>query len=481
MIKYILSLIFFIFILSNNIMAKNVKYKLIIEENSQTINNKTVTNYTVNGTSVAPTIIANMGDNLIIEVVNKTNIKTTIHSHGVLLPNKYDGVGDINSIYIEPDSTVTYEYEVKQTGTYWYHAHGIEEAQGIHGAIVFNDPNAEEIKDDYPLIFTGKINDDIHKVYANLTHKAYNAHADMSMDNIADMNMPATHMQDKQSTHTQHLAENKAIKSKDQKGKMLHYSDVSSDEHYINNNTSIYNIDNISSKKVKLRLINAYSDGYLNFVYSGGDIEVIATDGINIKPIKVKNLTVAMGETYDVLVNASTDNAYELVAFFLGTKDYSKVVIGNKPLITLKSYNYAKYPTSSPYKKIISLKPAFINLHENIPAKRTIKLQLTGNHSKYKWMFTSNKKAINSLDIKAGDKVRIQIANNTMMPHPIHLHGAFFTVKKYNNMIKHTVNIKRMETLTLEFIADEEGKWLLHCHNLFHMLSGMMITINIQK
>ena len=72
------------------------KYKLIIEENSQVINNTTVTNYTVNGTTVAPTIIANMGDYLIIEVVNKTNIKTTLHSHGVLLPNKYDGVGDIN-------------------------------------------------------------------------------------------------------------------------------------------------------------------------------------------------------------------------------------------------------------------------------------------------------------------------------------------------------------------------------------------------
>ena len=298
---------------------------------------------------------------------------------------------------------------------------------------------------------------------------------------MAGMKMPESNAQEVQSNHKQHLDVEKTIKSKDKVSTMLHYSDVAYDEHYINNNPSVYKIDNVSSKKVKLRLINAYPDGYLNFVYSCGDIEIIATDGINIKPIKVKNLKVTMGETYDVLVNASTNNTYELVAFFLGTKHYSKVLIGNQPLITLKSYNYAKYPTSAPYKKIISIKPTFINVQDKRPANKTIKLQLTGNHSNYQWFFTSNKKAINSLDIKAGDKVRIQIANNTMMPHPIHLHGAFFTVKKYNNMIKHTVNINRMETLTLEFTADAEGTWLLHCHNLFHMLSSMMITINIQK
>jgi CopA family copper-resistance protein len=103
--------------------------------------------------------------------------------------------------------------------------------------------------------------------------------------------------------------------------------------------------------------------------------------------------------------------------------------------------------------------------------------ELTGNMNRYVW--TINNKTISEADkilIHKGENVRIIMYNNTMMRHPMHLHGHFFRVLNGQGdyaPLKHTLDIMPMERDTIEFAATESGDWFFHCHILYHMMSGM--------
>jgi hypothetical protein len=105
------------------------------------------------------------------------------------------------------------------------------------------------------------------------------------------------------------------------------------------------------------------------------------------------------------------------------------------------------------------------------------KLVLSGDMSRYVWLI--NNKPINedrTIEIKEGEVVRFILKNETMMHHPMHLHGHFFRVLNKNGSyspLKHTVDVPPHATRTIEFLANEPGEWMLHCHNLYHLKSGM--------
>jgi Multicopper oxidase len=115
----------------------------------------------------------------------------------------------------------------------------------------------------------------------------------------------------------------------------------------------------------------------------------------------------------------------------------------------------------------------------NLPDAPTkiLKFELTGNMSRYVW--TMDNKSVSETDnilIKQGENVRIILYNNSMMRHPMHLHGHFFRVLNGQGdyaPLKHTLDIMPMETDTIEFAATESGNWFFHCHILYHMASGM--------
>ncbi len=460
-----LSYMFNLFFVNINSQGqKEITYNLEVSPVVKTINNNKITQYKINGLDFAPIIKANKDDILIIKVKNNTDISTTIHWHGVLLPNNMDGVANVNMVAIKPHSSFTYKYQVKQVGTYWYHAHGLEESQGIYGGIIFKDKDAKENQEeDNLLIYSGEIDKSPLEIVNSLMPKA------------------TTHSNENQhSHHHMQMQDNKQDNMQSMNMKN-HYSDIIYANYLINGKPDYVEFKNIQHNKIKLRIVNAYVDGYINFVYSGGEIEVIASDGIDVKPKKLKTLRVAMGETYDIILNVPNNKSYELIAFMLGTNKYSRVIVGKGKLIKLTNYDYNNYSQEQPYKYLQSINYEWLNF-DKFSNMQEYKLSLKGNHKDYNWSITQNKKAIDNLNIKAGDKVKITITNHTHMPHPIHLHGYFFkVVNNPNVLIKHTFNLDHMESLQMEFVADENGKWLLHCHNLFHMISGMMITINVEK
>lgn len=293
-----------------------------------------------------------------------------------------------------------------------------------------------------------------------------------------------------------------------------------------------------AGQRVKLRLVNASASSYFNVEFSGGPMTIMATDGIDIEPIKVKRLRMAIAETYDVLVTlppqTKMDMKYELRATSEDGTGYASAWLGEghkmpapdipRPNLYLSGHDMMNMDMANmkdgmdhdmgepemdhaamghdmdsmdmdgmdmggdkdkpviahmtDYKAVRSLVDTSLPV-ENL---RIVNLNLTGNMERYVWSFNNvGLSKADSIKIKKGETVRFVLKNETMMHHPIHLHGHFFRVLNGQGKfspLKHTVNVPPMETVTIEFAANEEKDWFFHCHNLYHMMGGMARVVS---
>ncbi len=134
--KIILILIFTLFI-STTVFSKTVEYDLVIQNNILNFTGEDVVAMTVNGGVPGPALRFNEGDTARINVTNKMDVPTSVHWHGILLPNWEDGVPYLTTPPIKPGTTFTFEFPLKHFGTYWYHSHtGLQEQLGVYGSIV---------------------------------------------------------------------------------------------------------------------------------------------------------------------------------------------------------------------------------------------------------------------------------------------------------------------------------------------------------
>jgi len=266
-------------------------------------------------------------------------------------------------------------------------------------------------------------------------------------------------------------------------------------------------------------VINGSSSTYFWLRYAGGAITVVATDGKEVVPVEVDRLIVGVSETYDVVVTIPSEGSYEFIATSEDRTKSTSLWIGDgvqhqlKPLPKLKYFagmkmmndmmnmdgtmndmgmnmslqqmdmNTVMYPEVVDSNETIkTLNYAMLQSPEpttlpNGPV-REMRFELTGNMNRYVW--TINNKTVSETDkilIKKGENIRIVVYNNSMMRHPMHLHGHFFRVLngqgEYSPM-KTVLDIMPMETDTIEFHASEDrGDWYFHCHILYHMMAGM--------
>jgi len=513
--KNLLVILSFFTIFICNIKAEVVKYQILIEEENRQIDSTSVTYLKLNNGN-PPVISAIMNDDLEITVVNKSLKDMIIHWHGLIVPNNMDGVVDVNMKPIKSGETFVYKFKVKQYGTFWYHAHGFEEAMGVRGAIVFYENKiAKENDRSEVLIFEGDLGKDPIEVFKNLTgknsemkhgemqneemkHEEMN-HGEMQNEEMKHEEMNHSEMQNEEMKHGEMKhgeMQNEEMKHGEMqnggmgKSMMNHFSDVEYVDLLVNNK-NVEVLDKLEDGRVRLRIINAFIDGFLNFKYSGGDMEIVSADGVDVNPIKVDTLSVAMGETYDIVVRLKVGLAYELRAYLLGSKnnDYVSTFVGNGDKVYVNDENDSKNNQKyvSHYLELKSIIPSYLDYYKkNLNVKTKIEFNLKGNHQKYDFIIAdSDGKKIDLMKIKLGDVIRVRIKNKTMMPHPMHLHGFFFKLIEFNgktvDLIKHTINLEHMDYAVIEFVADAEGKWLYHCHNLFHMANGMMMIFEVEK
>jgi len=525
-------------LLTQNIYAqKTVRYDLYVKDTLVNFTGEIKRAIAVNGQIPMPTLTFTEGDTAEIYVHNELNEETSLHWHGLFLPNKEDGVPNLTQMPIEPNTTHKYTFPIIQHGTHWYHSHsGLQEQIGMYGNFVMlkktNDPTFRKGIDDLPTVpiilseWTDYKPENVHRMLHNASDWfAIKKNATQSYGEA----IKEGHFKTK-------------LKNEWKRMLAMDVSDIYYDKILMNGNpsTDIKSIDGKPLKagdKVRLRISNGGASSYFWLTYAGGKITVVANDGNDVEPVEVDRLIIAVSETYDVIITIPAENtSYEFLATTEDRTNSASYYIGNgikqliSPLPRLKYFegmkmmndmmkmngdlddmgmnmslnqmdmNVVMYPEITGEAKpkqddndpnrynanaladIVTLNYAMLksptktNLPKDAPVKE-LKFELTGNMNRYVWSLDN--KVVSEADkilIKKGETVRMVLHNNSMMRHPMHLHGHDFRLlngQGENAPLKNIVDIMPMETDTLEFYANVEGDWFFHCHILYHMMSGM--------
>lgn len=490
--------------------SKTVEYSLNISEQKVTISGNEASALTINHSIPGPTLKAKVGDVLRVSVTNNLNIDTSIHWHGVLVPNHMDGVPYVNGPPIKPGETFIYEFPIKHSGTYWYHAHSaLQEQQGIYGSLVFYPEQEEKDYDEEHVIVLSDWTDEHpDQVLANLKkdsdYYALKKDSVQSWLKVLENGVEAVKIR---------------INSTWTRMGPMDMSDIGYDAFLINGKTSSVLSHAKPGTRVKLRIINAAASSYFILEYSGGSMKVVESDGVKIAPFTAQKIRIAMAETYDVIVTVPENKTYELRASAEDGTGYAVTHMGHGDLIPVPTYpkpnlvlmdmmegmdhgnmsghdmkgmdhsamENMKHDVShslpdplphvdyvNHYKPIKS--PTKTTLPKDHPV-RVVTLKLNGSMERYVWTINDTPMyAADDIVIKKGENVKFILVNETMMNHPIHLHGHFFRVLNGQgeySPLKHTVNVSPFETVEIEFNASEEKDWIFHCHNLYHMKLGM--------
>ncbi len=484
-------------------VAAIVEYDLTVDYKTVNFTGKNTRAMAVNDNIPAPTLYFKKGDVARIAITNTMDQDTSVHWHGILLPNHQDGVPFVNHPPIKPGDTHLFEFETTHTGTYWYHSHtGLQEQLGIYGAIVIapesgvQTPTADK---EHVVILSDWINTHPDEVLRTLKSGSdyYSIKKDSNQNLLSAIKNDGLIQSLKQSW---------------QRMPGMDISDVAYDQFLANGKPAITIAAEVNST-IKLRFVNAAASSYFNLQFAGGDMKIVAADGNEVKPVKVNQFLMAVAETYDVIVNIPRQGLFELRASAQDGSGYTSIWLGSgeqkifaKDQAKPKPYqmqmsmpmpmdkpgehagHHAMHSMSSqqtsqtPYASLRAVNATTLPTN-NKP--REITLNLTGDMERYTWSINNKILAAdNSIKIKRGENIRFILNNQTMMHHPMHLHGHFFRVitdQGDYSPLKHTVDVPPMGQQIIEFEANEHHDWFFHCHILYHAKSGMARIVSYQE
>ena len=489
----------------------------------------------VNGSVPGPLVRLKEGQHVRLKVTNNLAEDTSIHWHGLLVPFHMDGVPGISFPGIKPGQTFTYEFPVRQAGTYWYHSHsGLQEQQGHYGPLIIDPAGAEpaEYDRDYILLLSEftplhphKIMDRLRKGEGYFNYQQTSWADDYPLTAAdrrmwAAMRMPATDIADVTGSTYTYLANGRGPKE----GLEFLF---------------------VPGERVRLRVINGAAQTFFNLRIPGLPMTVIAADGQNVKPVEVDEFQIGTAETYDVIL-APTAEAYTIVAESMDRSGMALATLARRPgaraaippprkpplldmgdmgmnhgdmgaghsMDGMKMRDTLLLPpdvTVGPGIDMVSMAPvdkmgdpglglrdaghrvltyrmlsALEPNPDNRRPTRLLELHLTGNMERYMWSFDGEMySAVHDKPIRFAwnERVRVKLVNNTMMAHPIHLHGMFFTLVNgempAHQPRKNVVIVQPGASAQFDLTANEPGDWAFHCHLLYHMHGGMMQTVTV--
>ena len=426
------------------------------------------------GTVPGPLLRGTSGETMRIDVANRLPVQnpdgepsdTTVHWHGLAIRNDMDGAPDgVTQEPIRAGADMTYEFTLPQSGTYWYHSHvGTQRDRGLIGPLVIDDP-AEPGRYDAEFVV---VLDDWLDGISGLTPAKQLADLRrtgmVGMDNMGDMAggppLPSAIGADG--------------------------GDVDYPFYLINGripaDPTVFTAR--PGARARIRLINAAGDTAFRVALGGHRMRVTHADAFPVVPTDVDAVLLGSGERYDVVVELA-DGAFPLVAAAERKSGGARAVVrtsraaaapGPKvvpPELTRKLLAYSDLRAD-----------AAVALGSRTP-DRTHQIVLTADMARYVWMLNGRTfDQREPLPISRGERVRLQFVNQTMMYHPMHLHGHSFALRDpapvggADGARKDTVNVLPMQTVTVDFDADNPGQWMTHCHLAYHEAAGMMSVLS---
>lgn len=539
---------------------------------------------TVNGKVPAPILRWREGDTVTLRVTNHLPNTSSIHWHGIILPNEMDGVPGLTFDGIAPGETFVYRFPVRQTGTYWYHSHSrFQEQTGLYGPLVIEPQGGERFKADreHVVMLSDWTDENPERVFAKLKKQSdvYNFQRLTAVDFARDV-----------STMGLKGALDKRRMWNSMRMNPTDFVDVTAATYtyLINGATPSGNWTGIfrPGEKVRLRFINGSATSIFDVRIPGLKMTVISADGQDVDPVTVDEFRISVAETYDVLIEPRDDRAYTLFAQSIDRMGYARGTFapradmqaevprldepqwltmmdmmgamtsmeGMSGMAGMEGTNGAsmkglsgmssmdqgsmqgmdhsgmkdmgdgpmrgmqqdsKNLTPGGMRKVRHARTEYgpaVDMHVDMPrtnlddpginlrnngrrvltyadlhtiggpldkrrAQREVELHLTGHMERFIWSFDGQKfSEAKPVHFRYGERVRVVLVNDTMMTHPIHLHGMFSEVESPDEKFlvrKHTVNVQPAQRVTFLATADVLGRWAFHCHMLYHMEAGM--------
>ena len=558
--------------------------ELTIAETEVEVDGRRARATTINGTLPAPLLRFREGDEAVIHVTNRLDEDSSIHWHGILLPNAMDGVPGVTFPGIRPGETFTYLFPIRQYGTYWYHSHsGLQEQTGHYGPLVIDPAEGEPQAFDreHVVVLSDWTFEDPHRILAKLKKQPdyYNFQKRTVFDFFRDV---AAH------------GLGAAVRDRLEWGGMrMNPTDISD----ITGTTYTYLVNGQGpepgwtglfqpSERVRLRFINTSAASLLDVRIPGLPMTVIQVSGQHVRPIETDEIRIAIAERYDVIVEPTEDRAYTIFAEAMDRSGFARATLAPlegmeapvpprraRPLLTMADMGmdhdmagmdqdmagmdhdmggmeHAGMPgMGTPPDSVpaaggheghvmpgmaMGLRPpgtlpeetmhgpdthgkanaavpmstrsrmaepglglgkdgwrvltyADVEaLRENPDLRapdRDIELHLTGNMERFQWSIDGVKNSdAEPIHVTLGERIRLILVNDTMMNHPMHLHGMFMELENGKGMgipWVDTVNVKPAERVSVLFTADAPGPWAFHCHVLYHMDAGMFRVIHV--
>ena len=394
------------------------------------------TNWMYEGRFPGPELRVQEGDVLSVDLTNDLQAGTTIHWHGVPVPNPVDGVPDVTQEPVASGGTFTYKFRAEPAGTYFYHSHvGLQLDRGLLGPLIVEE---QEPHVEYDREYVVVIDDYLPE--------APRLPSDGRTGRGGGMGGRGGMMGDIRPPYEGLLINGRLPEDPP-------------------------TFDVTEGERVRFRFVNASSATVFGVRIAGHEMAVTHADGRPVDPVDVDSFVFGAGERYDVVVEATNPGRWVVQA---------EAIDGNEPparaVVEYESADRrdSPQPPSSSSTQLQYGDLRALSSLDGVSGRpdRTFDLTLSRGRGEYVWMIDGQAyPEADPLSIRPDEHVRIRMTNQSPVVHPMHLHGHFFQV---GDAVKDTVIVPgHMGQVTIDFHADNPGRWLFHCHNLYHLDSGM--------
>ncbi|MGY2273539.1 MULTISPECIES: copper resistance system multicopper oxidase [Pseudomonas] len=523
------------------------EFDLFIDQSPVNLTGRNRTALTINGRLPGPLLRWREGDTVTLRVKNRLAEPTSIHWHGILLPSNMDGVPGLSFKGIEPGGVFVYQFTLKQHGTYWYHSHsGFQEQQGVYGPLVIDprDPEPYTYQRDYVVMLSDWTDEDPVALMKTLKKQSdyYNLHKPTVGDFVRDvgkqggsatvadrlmwaqMKMNPTDLADVSGETYTYLL-NGQPPGRNWTGVFTAGETIRL--RFINGSAMSY--FDVRIPGLKMTVIAA----------DGQPVQPVSVDEFRIAVAETFDVLVEpTAEAYTLFAQSMDRSGYARGTLARQTGAVASVpALDPRPWITMEdmgmggmdhgamadmpdmagmdhsAMSMQAHPASeqdnplvdmqamSPMPKLddpgiglrnngrrvltyADLRSTFEDPDGRDPS-RTIELHLTGHMEKFAWSFNGVKFSdAEPLQLTYGERVRLVLVNDTMMSHPIHLHGLWSDLEDENGQFqvrKHTIDMPPGSRRSYRVTADALGRWAYHCHLLYHMEMGMFREVRVHE
>ncbi len=452
---------------SRAVSAAQQPLKLAVVSRTIEVNGRAATVFGLTGPNDRPGLNLAAGETAELDLENNLSEETLVHWHGLLPPWAQDGVPDLPMPLLKAGEQRRYTLPAGNPGTHWMHAHTLQEQNLLAAPLIVHGPE-ELARDEQEVVVL--LHDFSFTPAEELLAKLKSGSGMGMMKN--GMNMQGM--------------DHSKISGMNMGGGMMG-TDVNDIEYdaYLANDRTLNDPQVVPVEKggrIRLRIINGATATAFTIDTDALDGEVIAVDGQDIVPLKTRQFPLAMGQRVDFRLSLPREGgAFPVFALREGGAQRTGIILAT-PGATVRKLAYtgdAQGPILS--HAIESGLTAIWPLAQKT-VDRIYAVNLVGSMQGYEWSMQS----IANLSVRRGERVVMEMRNHSMMTHPMHLHGHHFQIVAINGQeisgaVRDTVFLPPMTSIAFAFDAINPGKaWAFHCHHLYHMATGMMVTVGYE-